>query len=40
MLEERPGPVHIEIPTDILTLKIHSLKKLNHHRKRNKLYLI
>ena len=26
MLEERPGPVHIEIPTNILTSKIHNLK--------------
>ena len=28
ILEERPGPVHIEIPTNILALKIHNLNLL------------
>ena len=39
MLEERPGPVHIEIPTDILTLKIHSLKKIKSSQKKKQIIL-
>ena len=37
MLEKRPGPIHLEIPTNILTLKIHNLDRIKLSQKKKKI---
>ena len=37
MLEERPGPVHIEIPTNVLNYEYQKLKKIIYVLRRKKL---
>ena len=37
MLEERPGPVHIEIPTNVLNYEYQKLKKNNLCIKKKKI---